>query len=195
MGGYIYKYINNDSGDVVYVGKSINQITLINRLSSHAKKDSWSVNTSVEFAEVPYDVDLDKAETAAINYYYINKSMTNIQKVGDMSKPDARKFLRNMSLVWVPIDIDDLLPTDTIPKPGGLVCQLEHGVLMGMFIITQVIYTNRGAVYRLFSTDFASKPREEITFANLVGTGKYHYWTPELFNKLCKKYRWDDVDY
>ena len=54
MSGYIYKYISRDSSDVIYVGQSKNQISLINRLASHKKHDGWSHLCDVEYAEIPY---------------------------------------------------------------------------------------------------------------------------------------------
>ena len=196
MGGYIYKYINNDSGDVVYVGKSNNQYTLITRLHTHSRQNSWSLNTTIEFAAVPPDYDLSKAETAAINYYRVNGVMKNINhQVGEMSKDEAGDLLRKMNLTWVVIDPNDILPKDNLPKPGGIVVYLEHGFLMGIYIITQIVYTSKGANYKLFSTEYCKVPLKGLSYDELTGSSKYHYWTRELFEKLADKYGWDHVDY
>ena len=195
MGGYIYKYINNDSGDVVYVGKSSNPYTLINRLHTHSQKAPWSLNTSVEFAAVPKEFDLSKTETAAINYYYIKGITQNIGQVGEMSKDEAKDYLNHLCLNWIAIDINHLLPEDNLPKPGGIVVYMEQGVLLGIYIITQIVYTSKGAVYKLFSTDYCREPLANVTYAELIGTSKYHYWTPDLFAEVAHRYGWDNVDY
>jgi len=195
MGGYIYKYINNYSGDIVYVGKSNNQFTLINRLHHHAKNDSWSINTTVEFAAVPPDFDLIKAETAAINYYYINGITQNIHQVGEMPRDEAFDLLSKMNLSWIVISLEHLLPDDNLPKPGGIVVYMEHEALLGIYIITQVVYTSKGVVYKLFSTDYSPMPKKGLTYEELTRTSKYHYWTPELFSQVANKYGWNHVDY
>ena len=195
MGGYIYKYINNYSGDVVYIGKSNNQYTLIQRLRHHKKNDSWSINTTVEFAAVPPDYDLSKAETAAINYYYINGITRNISQVGEIPRDESYDLLKKMNLKWIPIDIDHILPDDNLPKPGGIVVYIEHEAVMGIYIITQIVYTSKGVVYKLFSADYSPTPKRGLTYEELTRTSKYHYWTPELFSQIATKYGWDHVDY
>lgn len=195
MGGYIYKYINNYSGDVVYVGKSKNQYSLITRLHTHATNSGWSINTTVEFAAVPREYDLSKAETAAINFYFIKGITQNINQVGEMPKNEAGEMLKRMHLTWVPIDLDNILPDDNLPKPGGIVVYLEHEMLMGIYIITQIVYTSSGVVYKLFSTDYCKVPLHGLTYEEMTSDGKYHYWTPELFRKIAVKYGWDNVDY
>ena len=195
MGGYIYKYINNYSGDIVYVGKSNNQYTLLNRLQTHAKQSSWSLNTTVEFAAVPPDFDLSQAETAAINFYQVKGVMQNVKQVGEMSKDEAAELLRHMNLTWVAIDPNHILPEDNLPRPGGIVVYLEHEMLMGIYIITQIIWTSKGAKYKLFSTDYCKVPLKGLSYEELTGSGKYRYWTRELFEKLADKYGWDHVDY
>lgn len=195
MGGYIYKYINNDSGDIVYVGKSNNQFTLINRIRTHANQSTWSLNTRVEYAAVPPDIDLYRAETAAINYYYIEGRTQNINQVGGLSQDEARDLMREMRLKWRPIDINHLLSDEDLPRPGGIVVQFEQGLLVGIYIITQIVYTSDGVVYKLFSTDYCRYPVNGLTYDELMSSTKYELWTPELFRQMARKYGWDDVDY
>lgn len=195
MGGYLYKYINNDSGDVVYVGKSNNQFTLINRLHTHNTRSAWSINTTVEFAAVPREFDLSVAETAAINYYYIHGITENINQVGDVTKEEAKEQLERMKLRWITIDINHILPDENLPRPGGMVVCIDHGVLTGIYIITQIVHTSRGLTYKLYSPDYCKTPIQGLTYYEMSSTSKYHYWTPELFDKLAQKYGWNDVDY
>lgn len=195
MGGYIYKYIGKYSGDVVYVGKSQNQCSLINRLYNHRLKSSWVVGTMVEFAAVPPGFNLHTAETAAINFYYVKGISHNINQVGMMDKDEATERMNEMHLSWVSLDLDNILPEDNLPKPGGIVVYVEHGAVMGIYIITQIIYTSSGAVYKLFSTDYCKLPLNKISYKEMQESGKYHYWTPELFKKVSATYGWDDVDY
>lgn len=195
MGGYLYKYINNDSGDVVYVGKSNNQFTLINRLRTHKEKAPWSLNTTVEFAAVPRQFDLSKAETAAINYYYINGTTQNIGQVGEITREEAIEALNRMHLKWIAIDLDHLLPDDNLPKPGGVVVYMEHGIILGIYIITQIVCTSKGLTYKLFSSDYCKTPKSGLTYEELSTSENYHYWTPELFSEVSHRYGWDHVDY
>lgn len=195
MGGYIYKYINNDSGDIVYVGKSNNQFTLINRIRTHANQATWSLNTTVEFAAVPPDIDLYRAETAAINYYYIEGRSKNINQVGGTTKEEAADLMRLMNLKWIVLDINHLLPEDNLPKPGGIVVRFERGLLVGIYIITQIVYTSQGVVYKLFSTDYCRYPLDGLSYEELSASSKYQYWTPELFRQISHKHGWDNVDY
>lgn len=195
MGGYIYKYISNYTGDVIYVGKSKDQYSLLTRLYKHKRTNGWTVGTTIQFAVVPPDYDLHKAETAAINYYYIKNITQNVQQVGMIDKDEAMEIMTDMHLTWVTIDLDNILPKDDLPKPGGIVVYLEQGILMGIYIITQIVYTSSGVVYKLFSTDYCKRPLKGLTYDELTGGSKYHYWTPELFKKVSANYRWDDVDY
>ena len=195
MGGYIYKYIGKYSGDVVYVGQSKDQCTLINRLYKHRRTATWTLNTITEFAAVPPDYDIHKAETAAINYYYIKGVMQNVSQVGAMDKDEAEELMNDMHLTWVAIDLDNILPEDNLPKPGGIVVYLERGAVMGIYIITQIIYTSSDVVYKLFSTDYCKLPLNQISYREMQDSGKYHYWTPDLFRKVSATYGWDNVDY
>ena len=195
MGGYLYKYINNDSGDVVYVGKSKDQFTLINRLHTHNQKAAWAIGTTIEYATVGRGFDLSKAETAAINYYYVKGITQNIGQVGEMTKDEAKDHLNHLCLNWVTIDINHILPDNDFPRPGGVVVYIEHGMLLGIYIITQVVYTSRGVVYKLFSTDYCKTPRDGITLKEMLSTSKYRFWTPDLFEEMSRRYGWDHVDY
>lgn len=194
MSGFLYKYTSNESGDVVYIGQSRDEHTLINRLYMH-ERDKWGHDCTVECARVPDQVDLTKAETAAINYYYTKGFLKNVRQLGKYSKTESAEILAGMNITWEPIDYHNLLKLNMVntPEIGGVVARLDHGFLMELYIITQVIYTANGKMFKLYSPNM-KREQTTVTYAALMDYTNYHLYTPDLFKELSKRMKWDDVD-